>query len=178
MYRILFGNLLIYLFLAINIVNAQKVTSYSVTFKIKNLGTTVNGSFKTGTVKINIDKSNLSLSKFEGTVDINSINTGIKLRDRHLREKDEFFNEANYPKAYMKSVAVESKGNGSYLVTWDLTIKGVTRRLKTTVTSSTQHNITTFKTEMNINRNEWNIGGKSMTMGDAVTITLLASVQN
>lgn len=159
-------------------IQAQKVTSFSVSFKIKNLGTTVSGSFKTGTAAIEVNKTNKSLSTFEGSVTMSSVNTGIKLRDKHLREKEEFFHTSKFPLATMKSVTVEAKENDELLVTWDLTMKGITRRFKTTVIATKLNNVVTYKTTMNINRNEWGIGGKSMTMGDVVTINLVASVTN
>lgn len=167
---------IILLFFHINIFS-QKLISYSVGFKIKNLGSTVNGSFKTGSATILIESKNKAASSFEGYVQTNSVNTGIKLRDTHLREKKEFFDTENYPKAKIKSVMVEVLPNGNFEVTWDLTIKSTTKRCKSIVYAVQKENEIALSTDIVINRNDWNVGGNSMTMSDKVTIVVRATVK-
>jgi len=59
------------------------------------------------------------------TIDLNSINTRDEQRDTHLRSKDFFDTEASGPMTF-QSTKAEQGGRG-YLVTGDLSIKGVTR---------------------------------------------------
>src|SRR6476659_8359323 len=65
-------------------------------FTIKNFGLNVTGKISglSGTIQFN--PSNLSASSFNVSVDANTINTGIDMRDNHLK-KEEYFNVAKYP---------------------------------------------------------------------------------
>jgi polyisoprenoid-binding protein YceI len=177
MNRIFFHCLVMLLCCAtVSFCQGQKVTSFSVTFKIKNFGATVDGSFKKGSAKINFNEASPNLSTFEGSVEANSISTGNKLRDGHLKDKEEFFNVVKYPTLTMKSVTVEKISEGNYQITWDITMKGITRRLKAPMSiTAAANNSKQFSSEFKINRNEWKVGGSSMTMGDAVTIKIQAT---
>jgi polyisoprenoid-binding protein YceI len=167
--------ILLVLFLSIGMtIQAQwnKVKSTSVTFKIKNAGIGVDGKFVKMNTQITIDESNPSKSSFLGTIEANSINTGINLRDNHLKDKEEFFNTSKYPTMTMKSVNVVQKSAGIYTVTWDLTMKGVARRFSSEVITKIEGGNLIASTQFKINRNDWNLGGNSMTMGDAVTVKI------
>ncbi len=59
------------------------------------------------------------------TIDLNSINTRDEQRDGHLRSKD-FFDVENTGPMTFKSTEIAEGGKG-FLVSGDLTIKGVTR---------------------------------------------------
>ncbi|MEZ5046936.1 MAG: YceI family protein [Chitinophagaceae bacterium] len=144
----------------------------SVGFTLKNLGVKVNGNFSKIDAKIQFNPNDLEHSNFIGIIQASSINTGINLRDKHLTEKKEFFDVANFPTITMKSVNIEKKDANTYEVTWNLTIKGITKRFKTTLTSKVQNKELLLSTNFKINRNDWNVGGKSMTMNDIVTITI------
>ena len=58
----------------------------TVKFKIKNLGVTVTGSLSGLKGKASFDPANLGQSSIESTVDVGTINTGIDLRDDHLKK--------------------------------------------------------------------------------------------
>ena len=60
----------------------------SIKFKIKNLGISVTGSFTGLKGKIQFDPANLGKSSIEATVEASSVNTGIDLRDDHLRKEE------------------------------------------------------------------------------------------
>jgi polyisoprenoid-binding protein YceI len=158
--------------------NAQwnKVKSTTIAFKIKNAGLNVNGSFGKANVQISIDEKNPTNSTFSGVVEVNSVKTGIKLRDTHLKEKEDFFNAAKFPTISMKSSKVAVKSPGIYTVTWILTMKGVARQFTSDVTAKENGDVLLLSTSFTVNRNDWNVGGNSMTMGDNVTIKLNSSV--
>lgn len=104
------------------------------------------------------------------------INTGINLRDTHLKEKSDFFDVDKYPTIIMKSINVSQKTKGVYDVTWDLTIKDITRRFHSDVFAKVVNNLLILNTEVKINRNDWKVGGNSLTMNDIVTVKLSASL--
>ncbi len=65
----------------------------------------------------------------EFSVDVNSINTDDEKRDGHLKAED-FFNAAKYPKMTFKSTSMKKgKGAHEYIITGDLTIKDVTKKV-------------------------------------------------
>ena len=97
-------------------------------FTIKhNELTLVGGRFKDFTGKIHYDDKDPSKSSVEFNAKVESIDTGVEGRDRHLRTAD-FFEVAKYPEMTFKSTKVERKGK-AYVLTGDLTLKGVTRQV-------------------------------------------------
>lgn len=96
-------------------------------FSVKHMMvSTVRGSFKSYSGKLNIDPADFTRSTFEGEVDVTSIDTGVAQRDDHLRTND-FFDAPNHPKILFKSTKIEAKGGGEFVVFGDLTLRGVTK---------------------------------------------------
>jgi polyisoprenoid-binding protein YceI len=97
-------------------------------FTIKhNELTLVGGRFKDFTGTIHFDDKDPSKSSVEFKAKVESIDTGVEARDKHLRTAD-FFEVAKYPEMTFKSTKVERKGKG-YNLTGDLTLKGVTKQV-------------------------------------------------
>lgn len=171
--------LIVFFVLGMNVLcSAQwnKVKSTSISFKIKNAGISVDGNFKTATIKVNVDEANPAKSSFSGVVEAKSINTDNNLRDSHLRDKEEFFNVSKYPSLSMKSVSVTKKSAGVYTVVWDMTIKGVTRRFSSDVLTKAEGDLLLISTEFKVNRRDWNVGENSMIMSDNVSIKLKSTL--
>lgn len=144
----------------------------SIKFKIKNLGISVSGSFTGLKGKIQFDPANLGASSVEATVDASSVNTGIDLRDDHLR-KEEYFNVKNYPQIRFVSTKItKSNKAGIYLVVGNLTIRNVTKENSFPFTASLQNGGYLFKGEFKINRRDFNVGGNSFTLSDKLTVQL------
>jgi len=94
----------------------------SVAFKVKHMMiSNVAGSFKDFDAVIEFDDKTKQLTKLEGTVIVDSIDTDIEKRDAHLKS-DDFFAAAKYPKMtfVMTKVAGEK-------ITGNLTIRGTTK---------------------------------------------------
>lgn len=89
---------------------------------------TVKGSFRTVSGKIELDTENPAASAVEARIDAASIDTRSEQRDAHLRSGD-FFGVETYPAITFRSSAVEARGNGKYRVTGDLTIRDVTKSI-------------------------------------------------
>ena len=88
----------------------------------------VEGRFKDFTGTIRYDESDATRSSVEFTAKIESIDTGVEARDKHLRTAD-FFDAAKYPEMTFKSSRVERKGKDRYVLHGDLTLKGVTKQV-------------------------------------------------
>ena len=100
----------------------------AVTFVARHLVITkVRGTFGevSGSLTIAEDKLN---STVEATIGMASVTTGDEGRDGHLKSAD-FFDVENYPNMTFRSTGL--RGDGSeYVLTGDLTIKGVTKSLE------------------------------------------------
>jgi polyisoprenoid-binding protein YceI len=73
-------------------------------------------------------------SRIEAEIGAASITTNDAGRDTHLRSAD-FFDVEKYPKIRFVSIEVKSTGSDEFVVTGDLTIRGVTRPVDMKVTS-------------------------------------------
>ena len=126
----------------------------AVTFAIKNFGINTNGEFKGLKGIIKWDASNPSASVFNVTVDANTINTDIDMRDSHLK-KEEYFNTEKYPTINFVSTAVTANN-----VTGNLTIKGVTKQISFPFTVKPSAGGYLFEGSFEINRRDFGVGGQ------------------
>ena len=85
----------------------------------------VSGRFKDFNGTIRYDEKDVTKSSVEFTAKVESIDTGIENRDKHLRTAD-FFDVAKYPEMSFKSTRVERRGNG-YVLHGDFTLRGITK---------------------------------------------------
>jgi len=107
--------------------NFDKAHSF-IQFTVNHNGLTeVPGFFRDFTGAISFDAKDISKSTVEFTAKTTSIDTGVGARDNHLRTAD-FFDAAKYPEISFKSTKVQKKGKG-WMLTGDLTMKGVTRSI-------------------------------------------------
>lgn len=74
---------------------------------------------------IDIDDSDVTKSKVDVTIDVNTINTDNAKRDVHLKSPD-FFDTKKFPTMKFASTKVEKAGEG-LKVTGDLTMHGITK---------------------------------------------------
>ena len=101
----------------------------SVGFEVKHMMiSTVRGHFKEyqGTLEAAEDYHD---SRVWGSVQVASIDTNNADRDEHLRGPD-FFDAEHWPSIMFESTAIEHVEAGSYRVTGNLTIKGITREIE------------------------------------------------
>lgn len=152
-----------------------KVKSSAITFKIKNAGITVDGTF-TG---LEADIKFNPLKPEEGTIKASiltkSINTGNDMRDGHLR-KQEYFDVEKYSKIMLQSTKIQKTGPITFNGTFKLTIKNVTKDVIIPFTFIKIPEKTEFKGAFTINRLDYGVGSNSMTLSDNATITLAVNV--
>ncbi len=144
-----------------------------VKFTIKNAGISVDGSFKTFKNTIRYDKNNPANSSFATEIQAKSVNTGMNMRDDHLRKPD-FFDIAQFSSIKFVSTSVASAGAGILKVSGNLTIKNVTKPIVLTVKVTEANGKTTFTSSVSINRLTYHVGESSWTMADDLTISLKA----
>ena len=88
--------------------------------------TKVRGSFEEFAGTAQLDFADPTKSYAEMTIEVKSVTTNQKQRDEHLRTGD-FFDVEKYGQITFKSTGVEVKGDDTYRLNGDLTIKGVTK---------------------------------------------------
>ncbi len=143
----------------------------------------VEGRFKDFKGTIRYDEQDVTKSAVEFAARVESIDTGVAPRDKHLRTAD-FFDAEKYPELTFKSTRVERKGKDAYVLHGDLTLKGVTRpvALPFTVIGAVKDpwGNTRFGVEAHtkINRRDFQINygdafaGGGLNVGNEVTINL------
>ncbi|MBX3117593.1 MAG: YceI family protein [Fimbriimonadaceae bacterium] len=100
----------------------------SISFEITHLGLSqTHGRFNKFSGKLEEDAKDLTKSSVEFTAQIDSIDTAVAARDKHLLTAD-FFDAAKYPTLTFKSTKVEKTKDG-YTVTGDLTMKDKTKSI-------------------------------------------------
>jgi polyisoprenoid-binding protein YceI len=169
--------LVIPLLVLVNLALAQKsnILKSDVKFQLKNLGVNTGGTFKTLQATINFDPDKPETGTIEATLDVSSVNTDNDLRDNHLRS-DEFFDAAKYPSIVMKSISIKRKGGDKYVGQFNLTIKNQTKQFEVPFTYDTDATGATFKGGLKLNRLDFGIGGKSLVMGNEVSVSIEVQV--
>ncbi len=149
------------------------VVSSKITFKIKNAGIYVNGSFGGLVATIKFDEKDLKKSSISAIVDANSVNTDNKSRDNHLR-KDDYFDVAKYPTIKMETAEIVRSQSGNFIGYFDITMKDKTKK-RVVVPFTFKNNVFTGK--LTLDRKDYGVGGNSVIMGDEVVLTLEVTVK-
>lgn len=98
-----------------------------VTFSVRHLMiSTVRGGFTSFSGTAEFDPDAIENGSIAVEIDGSSIDTRDEQRDGHLRSAD-FFDAESYPVLRFASTSVEPRGNGTYAVHGELTIRDVTR---------------------------------------------------
>jgi polyisoprenoid-binding protein YceI len=146
-------------------------TGSKINFKIKNLGFNSAGSFSGLKGSILFDPGDLSKSRFDVTVEANSVNTDNDMRDSHLREES-YFDVKNYPLIrFVSSKVTLSTKKGVLFIFGKLTIKNKTEDISFPFTATPSGGGYIFEGEFNINRRDFEVGGSS-TLSDKVVVSL------
>jgi polyisoprenoid-binding protein YceI len=103
----------------------------NVGFEVRHMGiATVRGKFASFEGKLDASSDAPVL---EGSVTVDSVDTGEENRDGHLKSP-EFFDGAQYPQITFRSTGTEPAGNGQIRLEGDITIKGITKPIELTGT--------------------------------------------
>ena len=145
--------------------NAQRLTpvqqASSVQFQVSHkmiFRSTVTGSFSGLKGDIVFDAKDVRQSVFDVSVNAESINTGISMRDSHLKEED-YFDTKKYPLIIIKSQKI-NKGDAvdTYFFTGTITMKGIKKAITFPFTIKTIPGGYQFKGSFDINRLDYQVG--------------------
>ena len=154
-------------------------------FKVKHMMiSNVKGQFAKVTGVLTLDENDLTNSRVDATIDATSIETRDAQRDGHLKSAD-FFDVEKFPTLAFKSTSISAGRDGERTVEGDLTIRGVTRKVRFSVEGPTAptkdpwgNSRVAVSATTKINREDfgltWNTALETggVLVGDEVTITL------
>lgn len=142
-------------------------------YAIRFAGKGVKGVFKNLTGDITFDENNLDGSRFSVTIDVKSISTGNKLKNKHAKS-DKWLDAGKFPTIRFTSEKF-SKTNSGYQVQGILDLHGV----KKTVTIPFTFANNAFKGSFSINRLDYGIGtmkGMSKKVSDEIKLDISVPV--
>ena len=147
-----------------------------VTFKVKHMViATVTGQFRQFDGTIEASKPDFSDARIQFEADVTSISTNNDQRDGHLKSSD-FFDAANYPKLTFVSKSFARQNDGSYKLTGDMTMRGVTRE----VTLNVNYNgtvkgfdgeLAAFEITGSLNRQDFGLRWNALTEAGGVVVS-------
>lgn len=158
-------------------------------FKVRHLViSTVTGLFNDFEAKMLVSGDDFTTAQITFSADTDSISTGNKDRDNHLKT-DDFFNSEKYPKITFKSKKITSLGENNYSMVGDFTIRDVTKEIALdvefggTIVDPYGNTKAGFTLEGKINRKEFGLKWGAVTetggvvVSDEVRLTLAAEMQ-
>lgn len=147
-------------------------------FSVRHLGiSTVRGVFQKTTGTVTWDPADPTKTQIDATIDANSVDTRVQMRDNDLRSAH-FFDVAKYPTITFKSKHAEAAGAGKLKVTGDLTIHGVTKEVVLDVDGPSAPMTAMGGMRMGaeattkINRNDFGVSGAPGAVGNEIQIVI------
>src|SRR5688572_21481254 len=143
--------------------------SGKVEFKVKNMGLTVDGTMNISHLFFKQPSADPSTWLLEGSASPASIETGIGIRDKHLKRSD-YFDIEKHPLILMQSTGIKPKSKNNYEGTFTLTVKGISKTVKMPLSIVNNGNVNQVEGEFTINRLQFGLGEKSSILSDDVKI--------
>lgn len=141
-------------------------------FKVRNFGINVKGDFKGLKGAIVFSEDHLADARFEVTIEVSTINTGINQRNNHLLSAS-FFEVSKYPLMRFESIKITKSTSKDYLYMFGkLTIKDVTKEISFPFKVTPDNGDYIFAGELSLNRRDYHVGDNSLTMSDNVKVSL------
>ena len=98
----------------------------NLSFQVRHFASSVTGKFSDLSGTVIFSRAQPERSSVEATIQVQSVDTGIKDRDRHLLSA-EFFDVQKFPAITFKSTSVDRTGERTADVHGNLTMHGTTR---------------------------------------------------
>lgn len=146
----------------------------SIMWSIDNAGFDVDGILNVLDARIEFDPQHLSQSIIYVTADVTSIQSGIGIRDKHLKRSD-YFDAAKYPVIELESKNFRKKNGNLFIGQFDLTIKSVTKEITIPFTLDMDNKKMKYKANFEINRLDFGVGEESLTLSEKVNISVAAT---
>jgi polyisoprenoid-binding protein YceI len=161
--------------LSINLTNAQTLNGEEsiVNFNITKMGgKTIEGTFGGMKGEIRFEKTDLDNSSFKVSIDVATVNTESKKRDKDLRNEKYFFVE-EYPVILFESGSIKKTDEG-FLTVGKLTMRGISKEVEIPFTYKDGK----FTGKLEVNRFDYKIAEevKTKTVGEIASMEIIAVV--
>ncbi|MCZ6899468.1 MAG: YceI family protein [Bacteroidetes bacterium] len=141
-----------------------------ISFTIKNFGMNVKGGLADLNAIIRFDPNQLKSSNFRASLEVHTINTNNKKRDKHLRSED-YFDISQYARITFETIEILRNSKG-FIAKGNLQIKNVTKQIDLPFTFSEHQGKGHFKSQFNLNRLDYGVGKSSWVLGDGVRVII------
>jgi polyisoprenoid-binding protein YceI len=143
-------------------------------YAIKFTSADPSGVFTSLKGDVNFDENDLAASKFDVTVDVNSINTGNGMKNKKTLSA-EYFDADKYPTIKFTSTQI-IKAGGAYQAKGNLTMHGVTKPMVIPFTFTKSGNGGTFAGSFDVNRTDFGVGAPGGHAAEVLKIDLSVPV--
>jgi polyisoprenoid-binding protein YceI len=151
----------------------------SAQFSVRHLGvSTVRGAFTKVSGSAKYDPANPANDSLNATIDANSVDTRVEMRDKDLRSPN-FLDVEKFPTITFQSKQVKSSGSGKMQIVGDLTIHGTTKEVTLDVEGPSApikdpwgNQRIGASASTKINRKDFSVNGAPGVVGDELTITI------
>jgi polyisoprenoid-binding protein YceI len=151
-------------------INWKIADKYNISFSTNG----VSGIFKKFSGNIIFDDKNPGASKFDVSIDVNSINTGNGMQNKHAKSAD-WFDAARYPSIQFTSKKI-IRTAAVYQVIGDLKLHGISKELTIPFKFSSTENGGMFTGSFTVNRNDFKIGKAGGEVGDIIKLNVSVPV--
>jgi polyisoprenoid-binding protein YceI len=152
----------------------QEIIDYKIAFTILNAGFEVEGSMENLSADIIFDPQEPEKSYINATVAAATVQTGIRIRDNHLRRSD-YFSVEEYPELRLSMTDFKPvKQENAFLATCQLTMKGVMKTFSAPLQFQEKEEGWELTSNFTLDRLEYGIGSKSAILSDEVNVELKA----
>jgi polyisoprenoid-binding protein YceI len=150
--------------------NWQIDPGYSIRFD----GKYAHGTFSKLGGTIHFDPADLPAARFDVTVDVNSIDTGIELKNKHAKS-DKWFDTEKFPVIRFVSSEV-GKYDSAYVVRGTLDMHGFKQEIAIPFTFSQVEKGAVFSGKFKVNRGDFGIGKTNGKESDSTTVEVTVPV--
>ncbi|SEK19538.1 Polyisoprenoid-binding protein YceI [Parapedobacter koreensis] len=121
---------------------------------------------------IDFDRTDLQNSRFDVTVDVNTISTGLGLKNRHAKAED-FLDAEQYPTIRFASSKITPSNDG-FIAQGTLTIKNVSKEMTIPFTFDDTGSEGVFRGNFKLNRKDYNL--EKNRIGEVIDVELVVPV--
>lgn len=132
-------------------------TASQISFTYNQMGTRMYGTFGKFQATLDFDTDKPEAARVKLDIDMASIDAGSDDANSEM-PKPAWFNTADFPLGTFESTRVKDLGNNKYLVTGNLTIRGITRQVEVPVVLSPDNEIGLFNGELVLKRDDFEVG--------------------
>lgn len=148
-----------------------EVHSASVKFEINNAGFPVVGSLSGLEADIHFDPKRPEKGNIMASVDAATIDTGIALRNKHLKKRD-YFDVEKYPRITLTSVSMKKIEKGTYQGIFTVQIKDLSKEVPLRFSLTEGRSNAKLAGYFQLNRLDFSLGEESIILADDVKVLL------